>query len=41
MRTGEAGFREKRTKGYYPIYVSHDLTRMSIEKIDSSDKSIS
>ena len=24
MRTGEAGARDKRPKGYYPIYVSHD-----------------
>ena len=37
MRTGEAGFREKRPKGYYPIYVSLDLTRMSLEKIDPTD----
>lgn len=37
MRTGEAGAREMRPKGYYPIYVSNDLKRMSIEQINDSD----
>ena len=30
MRTGEAGFRVKRPKGYYPIYVSKDYRSLSI-----------
>lgn len=37
MRTGEAGAREKRPKGYYPIYVSQDYSRISIERIEKSD----
>ena len=37
MRTGEAGAREKRPKGYYPIYVSIDLKRMSLEKVNDND----
>lgn len=37
MRTGEAGLRLKRPKGYYPIYVSKDLSRMSLERIDDTD----
>ena len=32
MRTGEAGARSKRPKGFYPIYVSSDLKRMSLER---------
>lgn len=32
MRTGEAGAREKRPKGFYPIYVSNDLSSLSIKK---------
>lgn len=40
MRTGEAGARNKRPKGYYPIYVSENLDRMSIERIDKSDYEI-
>ena len=37
MRTGEAGFRHKRPKGYYPIYVSKDLTSLSIYKESDDD----
>lgn len=37
MRTGEAGAREKRPKGYYPIYVSKDLCRISLSKISEDD----
>lgn len=32
MRTGEAGFREKRPKGYYPIYVNKELTKISLKR---------
>jgi adenine-specific DNA-methyltransferase len=37
MRTGEAGARDKRPKGFYPIYVSSDLTRMSLKRQATSD----
>ncbi|WP_409275273.1 site-specific DNA-methyltransferase [Neobacillus sp. SCS-31] len=37
MRTGEAGAREKRPKGYYPIYVTKDLSRISIERMNADD----
>ncbi|CEG26563.1 site-specific DNA-methyltransferase [Bacillus sp. B-jedd] len=37
MRTGEAGAREKRPKGFYPIYVSRDLTKISIERMNTDD----
>ncbi|MBY4765372.1 site-specific DNA-methyltransferase [Streptococcus uberis] len=37
MRTGEAGARRFRPKGYYPIYVSEDLKRMSLTKLYDSD----
>lgn len=37
MRTGEAGFRTKRPKGYYPIYVSADYTSLSIYKENDTD----
>ncbi len=37
MRTGEAGAMEKRPKGYYPIYVSQDLSNMSLEKRNDTD----
>jgi adenine-specific DNA-methyltransferase len=37
MRTGEAGARKMRPKGYYPIYVSKDLSRLSLEKKASDD----
>ena len=37
MRTGEAGFREKRPKGYYPIYVAKDLKSFSINKEHDDD----
>jgi adenine-specific DNA-methyltransferase len=40
MRTGEAGAREKRPKGYYPIYVSSDLNRMSLKKEKTNDYEI-
>ena len=37
MRTGEAGAREKRPKGYYPIYVSSDYSTLSIEREHEDD----
>jgi adenine-specific DNA-methyltransferase len=37
MRTGEAGAKEKRPKGYYPIYVSADKSRMSLTKLKDTD----
>ena len=37
MRTGEAGAREKRPKGYYPIYVSKDLKSLNITRQASDD----
>jgi adenine-specific DNA-methyltransferase len=37
MRTGEAGAREKRPRGFYPIYVSKELNRISIERRENSD----
>ncbi|MCO5231908.1 MAG: site-specific DNA-methyltransferase [Chitinophagales bacterium] len=37
MRTGEAGAREKRPKGYYPIYVSNDLKSISLKKNNEND----
>lgn len=37
MRTGEAGAREKRPKGFYPIYVSNDLKSLNIERQSASD----
>ena len=37
MRTGEAGAREKRPKGYYPIYVDRNLSRMSLTRVDKDD----
>ena len=37
MRTGEAGFRTKRPKGYYPIYVSSDYKTMDIVRHSPSD----
>ncbi len=37
MRTGESGAREKRPKGYYPIYVSSDLQEMRLTRKDSTD----
>lgn len=40
MRTGEAGAREARPRGYYPIYVSQDLSRMSLKRIADSDYEI-
>ena len=37
MRTGEAGFRVKRPKGYYPIYVSCDYTSFDITRHSDTD----
>lgn len=37
MRTGEAGARFKRPKGYYPIYVSKDLSSINIERQSPDD----
>ncbi|AAU37633.1 site-specific DNA-methyltransferase [[Mannheimia] succiniciproducens] len=37
MRTGEAGSRNARPKGYYPIYVNTELTRMSLERQKEDD----
>lgn len=37
MRTGEAGARHHRPKGYYPIYVSPKFDRMSLSKITNDD----
>lgn len=37
MRTGEAGLRHKRPKGYYPIYVSQSLDRMSLSRFCDDD----
>lgn len=37
MRTGEAGAREKRPKGYYPIFVANDYSYMDIVKRNESD----
>lgn len=37
MRTGVAGAREERPKGYYPIYVSKDYQEMYLEQKSSDD----
>ena len=37
MRTGEAGARYKRPKGYYPIYVSNDYKSLSVYKENNDD----
>ena len=37
MRTGESGFREKRPKGFYPIYVSENLTSLSVKRESETD----
>jgi adenine-specific DNA-methyltransferase len=37
MRTGEAGSRIKRPKGYYPIYVSRDLSKMFLNRKNIDD----
>ncbi len=37
MRTGEAGFREKRPKGFYPIYVSADYSSVDIVRQSYDD----
>ena len=40
MRTGEAGAREKRPKGFYPIYVSKDLCSLNIKRQSKEDYEI-
>ena len=40
MRTGVAGAREQRPKGYYPIYVSKNLTTISINRMEATDYEI-
>ena len=40
MRTGEAGARMQRPKGYYPIYVSNDYKTLSIKKEHDDDKTV-
>ena len=37
MRTGEAGFRSKRPKGFYPIYVSSDYTSFDVFRQNETD----
>src|SRR5690554_2266972 len=37
MRTGVAGARAQRPKGYYPIYVSSDLKSLSIQRVHKTD----
>ena len=37
MRTGEAGAREKRPKGYYPIYVKKDFSEISVRRMSEDD----
>jgi adenine-specific DNA-methyltransferase len=37
MRTGESGYRAKRPKGYYPIYVSQALDRASTNRLSEND----
>lgn len=37
MRTGEAGAREKRPKGYYPVYVTADYKKMSVHRMNDDD----
>ena len=37
MRTGQDGFRNKRPKGYYPIYVKPDLSELSTFRMTSDD----
>ena len=37
MRTGEAGFRSKRPKGYYPIYVSADYKSLDTVRHSETD----
>ena len=40
MRTGEAGAREKRPKGYYPLFVSQDFSRVGINRYSPDDLEI-
>ena len=37
MRTGEAGFRSKRPKGFYPIYVTCDYTSFDVIRHNDTD----
>jgi adenine-specific DNA-methyltransferase len=37
MRTGVAGGRDKRPKGFYPIYVSKNYDRISLKRLDGDD----
>lgn len=37
MRTGEAGFRSKRPKGFYPIYVACDYTSFDVIRHNDTD----
>ena len=37
MRTGAAGARDKRPKGYYPIFVSSDFSCISINRMSEND----
>ena len=37
MRTGEAGFRSKRPKGFYPIYVAYDYTSFDVIRHNDTD----
>ena len=37
MRTGEAGFRNKRPKGFYPIYVACDYTSFDVIRHNDTD----
>lgn len=37
MRTGQDGFRNKRPKGYYPIYVKPDLSELSTFRMTCDD----
>ena len=40
MRTGEAGFRSKRPKGFYPIYVTCDYTSFDVIRHNDTDIAI-
>lgn len=37
MRTGEAGARSQRPKGYYPVYISSDLKKLNLERQSDED----
>ena len=40
MRTGEAGGRKERPKGYYPVYVDKSLSKMSVARMNDNDYEI-